>query len=130
MNRTLLIVVAIAFAMLSFPAVVEHGIAGIFLHQFQNLAGLQVLADLTIALGLFIVWMWGDARRCGRTPWPWLGLTLAAGSFGPLLYLLFAKRRPLDASPRDIPIDKTAATQEALRSTPSTPPHQAAGSAR
>jgi Terpene cyclase DEP1 len=93
MNRTPLLVVAIAFAALSIPAVAEHGITGIFLHQFENLAGIQVLADLTIALGLFIVWMWGDARRSGRNPWPWLVLTLAAGSFGPLLYLLLAKRR-------------------------------------
>jgi hypothetical protein len=58
----------------------------------QNTAGMQVLADLVIALLLFCVWMWRDARASGRRPWPWLLLTLATGSFGPLLYLL--TRRP------------------------------------
>lgn len=101
MNRTLLLVITIAFAALSIPAVVEHGITGILLHQFANLAGMQVLADLLITLGLFIAWMWSDATRSDRNPWPWLVLTLAAGSFGPLLYLLLAKRQTTGA-PREV----------------------------
>jgi hypothetical protein len=31
-----------------------------------------------------------DAKKTGRSPWPWVALTLATGSFGPLLYILFA----------------------------------------
>jgi len=49
------------------------------------------LADLVIALSVFLVWMWRDARAIGRNPWPWLVMTLAIGSFGPLLYLLTRK---------------------------------------
>lgn len=48
--------------------------------------------DLVIALGLVLVWLVQDARAQGRNPWPWVAITLATGSFGPLLYLL--TRRP------------------------------------
>jgi hypothetical protein len=61
---------------------------------FQSLAGAQVMADLVIALCLFMAWMRRDARTLGRNPWPWLILTLTAGSFGPLLYLLTRKDAP------------------------------------
>lgn len=88
MNRTILILVLLGFGALSAAAAWQHGYWGIFEHQFVNLAGLQVLADLGVALGLAMVWMWQDARSTGRNPLPWIVLTLAAGSFGPLLYLL------------------------------------------
>lgn len=92
MHKTVLLLVLVPFSALSAVAVWQHGYVGIFLFQFQSWAGAQVLADLVIALGLFIAWMWRDARRTGRNPWPWLVLTLLAGSFGPLLYLLTAPR--------------------------------------
>ncbi len=47
-----------------------------------------MLLDLVIALFLVLTWLWNDARTSGRNPWPWIGITLVAGSFGPLLYLL------------------------------------------
>lgn len=87
-NRGVLIGVTAAFGLLTMAAVWRHGYAGIFLWQLQNLAGLQVLADLAVALALVGVWLWRDARTLGRNPWPWLVLTLLAGSFGPLGYLL------------------------------------------
>lgn len=80
--------VTAAFGLLTAAAVWRHGYAGIFLWQLQNLAGLQVLADLAVALSLVMAWLWRDARALGRNPWPWLLLTLLAGSFGPLGYLL------------------------------------------
>ncbi len=92
MTRPLLILVFIAFAALSAVAVWQHGIVGIFAWQLQNTAGLQVLVDLVIALGLFCVWMWRDATAHGRRPLPWVVLTLLVGSFGPLLYLLTRRR--------------------------------------
>lgn len=90
--RNILILVLVAFTGLTALAVSAHGLSGIFGPLLANAAGLQVLVDLMIALALFLVWMWRDARRLHRNPWPWLALTLAAGSFGPLLYLL--TRRP------------------------------------
>ena len=59
--------------------------------MLQTSAGWQVLADLTIALTLFLVWMWQDAKVTRRNPWPWILITLTLGSFGPLIYLLTRK---------------------------------------
>lgn len=91
MPRVLLIVVLAAFAALTATAVAHHGYLGIFLVPLQTLAGAQVMADLVIALGLVLVWLWQDARAHGRNPLPWVVFTLAAGSFGPLVYLLTRK---------------------------------------
>ena len=91
MQRGVLILVLGAFGVLSAIAVWQHGYIGLFTHQLASTAGLQVLADLCIALLLVLSWLWTDARRSGRNPWPWVLLTLAAGSFGPLLYLLWRR---------------------------------------
>jgi len=92
MKKLVLVVVLAAFSALTVAAVVQHGYVGIFEYQFRSLAGLQVLADLGVALLLVLVWLWQDARANARNPYPWVVLTLAAGSFGPLLYLLTAPR--------------------------------------
>lgn len=94
MPRVLLIVVLAAFAALTVAAVARHGYLGVFLVPLQTLAGAQVMADLVIALGLVLTWLWQDARARGRNPLPWVLLTLAAGSFGPLVYLLTRKAPP------------------------------------
>ncbi len=91
MKRIVLTVVLIAFLTLTTFAVWQHGFLGIFAYQFQNLAGIQVFVDLVIASSIFLVWMWKDAKAAGRSPWPWLILTLTIGSFGPLIYLLLYK---------------------------------------
>jgi hypothetical protein len=83
----LLSLVLLGFGALSTEAMLEAGYLGIFLYQFGSSAGWQVLADLVIACSLIMLWMIGDARRSGRSIWPYLLLTLSAGSFGPLLYL-------------------------------------------
>ncbi len=88
MQRTLLLVTLAAFGALTGLALWHHGYWGILEPHFKTFGAAQVLADLVIALALFLVWMWRDARATGRNPWPWLVLTFAAGSFGPLLYLL------------------------------------------
>ncbi|CAM2009293.1 hypothetical protein [Acanthopleuribacter pedis] len=78
------------------PALWFHGYWGIIAPHFQSWGAGQVLTDLVIALAMVLVWMWFDAKKQGRRFWPWLLLTLAAGSFGPLLYVLF---RPAPAKP-------------------------------
>lgn len=91
--KALLWIVTFAFAALTALAVAQHGATGILTYQLANTAGLQVLADLAIALGLFLVWMWQDAKAKGINQWPWLVITLLIGSFGPLLYLLYRQTR-------------------------------------
>lgn len=91
MQRILLIIVLIAFSALTAVALWHHGYWGIIEPHFQSFGAAQVLADLVIALSLFMVWMWRDAKATGRNPWPWIVLTLVAGSISPLIYLLSRK---------------------------------------
>ncbi len=99
MKKLGLIGVLAAFSALTLAAVAQHGYLGIFEYQFRNLAGLQVLADLSIALLMVLAWLWQDARAHARNPYPWIVLTLAAGSFGPLLYLLTTPKRQGEMPP-------------------------------
>lgn len=93
MQRTALKLTLALFGVLSAVAVWHHGYLGIFSGQIQSWGGAQVLVDLAIALTLVLVWMWRDAQASGRNVWPWVALTLLAGSFGPLGYLLTQQGR-------------------------------------
>lgn len=92
MNRKVwlivLVLVAVDFAALSGYALLQHGYWGLFEYQFASPAGWQVLADLAVACLLAAGWMVQDARRTGRTVWPYLVATVALGSFGLLAYVL------------------------------------------
>ncbi|MDO8963608.1 MAG: DUF2834 domain-containing protein [Coriobacteriia bacterium] len=66
----------------------QYGVGGVFASIVQSRASLQIYLDLFILCVFAIVWMRRDSRETGRRFWPWAILTLAAGSFGPLLYLL------------------------------------------
>jgi hypothetical protein len=91
MARILLVVTLVLFGALTAVALGHHGFRGIFETIFQSWAGIQVLVDLVIALVLVLVWMWRDAQVLKRSVWPYVLITLVAGSFGPLLYLLTRK---------------------------------------
>ena len=65
-----------------------HGAAGVFASIVRSSASLQIYVDLFVLCLLAIAWMRRDSRETGRRFWPWAILTLVAGSFGPLLYLL------------------------------------------
>lgn len=87
-SRMLAVVILVPFTALSVYAVAAVGYIGIIDYMRHSPAGWQVLADLVIALMLVLSWLIPEARRTGRNPWPWVLVTLAAGSFGPLLFLL------------------------------------------
>ena len=90
-----LVAVLIGFGALTAAALVDVGYWGILAPHFQTLGAGQVLADLVILATLAGAWMLRDARSSGVPPWPYVVLTLAAGSFDPLLYLLHREwRRP------------------------------------
>ena len=89
--RSFSLIVLVPFTLLTAYALWEVGPIGVFAHQYASPGGWQVFVDLVIACLFFVIWMFGNAKKTGRNPWGYLVLTLAAGSFGPLLYFAFAK---------------------------------------
>lgn len=90
-RRTLAIALLVPFGLITAYAVYRVGYTGIFAHALDGPAGWQLFADLVVALLLVLAWLIPAARREGRSPWPWVVLTLLLGSFGPLLYLVTGK---------------------------------------
>ena len=91
MNKTqiLLGVVLAAFGFETAWAIAQFGYIGFFENLLSaGFPTMLVAFDLVIALGLVAAWMWNDARERGATLWPYLVLTVALGSVGPLLYLI------------------------------------------
>ena len=88
MKKILLIVVTLAFSAITVFALQDVGYLGIFTGQLQSWGEIQVIVDLVIICALAVLWMLGDARARGLNAWPYVLITLFAGSFGPLLYLL------------------------------------------
>lgn len=88
-----LVLVLLDFAALTAWALYDVGYLGIFAAGLSGPASMQILADLVILGGLACLWMIADARAHGTNPWPYVVITLLAGSFGPLLYLLARQRR-------------------------------------
>lgn len=83
-----LVAVIVAFGVLSAFALADVGYLGIIEPHFKRWGAGQVFADLVIALVLAMIWMVNDARTSGVSAWPFLVLTLVAGSFGILFYLV------------------------------------------
>ena len=92
-HRAVLFAVIAAFGALTALALLDVGYLGILEPHFRSWGGAQVFTDLVIALLLACIWMAGDARAHNLPAWPFIALTLAAGSFGPLLYLLVREVR-------------------------------------
>jgi uncharacterized protein DUF2834 len=89
-------VVLVAFVGLEAYAVHEHGYVGVFTAVLANSATTVAFVDLCIALGLVALWMGLDARQRGISVVPYLVVTLALGSVGPLLYLIRRERTAPD----------------------------------
>lgn len=89
-------IVLFDFLALTGYAISEVGYIGIVASNFTNWGGVQVLTDLVIACTLAVIWMISDARAQRTNPWPFVVITLFAGSIGPLMYLL---RREWGARP-------------------------------
>jgi hypothetical protein len=90
MNRKQLALSAALTVLLAMDAysVYLYGYIGFFRMVFANFAGYTAFVDLLIALVLIIVWMGDDARERNVSAIPYLVLTVALGSIGPLLYLI------------------------------------------
>jgi len=93
MNRRILsLILLVPFAVLTLWSLKVAGLGGI-LATATTPGGAQVFADLVIALLLVLTFLVPHARAEGRSPYPWVVLTLCLGSFGPLLYFVFAPAR-------------------------------------
>jgi hypothetical protein len=90
--RTVLILVLAAFGAFTTYAMWQVGYLGIWQAGMGSVGAWQVLLDLIVMSCIALGLIWRDARLTGRTVWPFALLTVAAGSFGPLLYLLLAPR--------------------------------------
>ena len=88
--RPVLILTLAAFGAYSLYAMWEVGLLGIWQAGMASVGAWQVLLDLIVMSFIALGFIVRDARQTGRTVWPFAVLTLAAGSFGPLLYLLLA----------------------------------------
>lgn len=86
-KRILAALFFVDFAALNAYALYSVGIEGLttFL-ETMGPWGYVLAADVCIALGMLVVWMWADAKKFGRNPVPYTLLTLL-GSFGPLAYV-------------------------------------------
>jgi len=91
------LIILIPFTILSIYATYKVGYIGIFDYHRHSPAGWQVFTDLVIACVLLFVWIFPEAKRYGRNPWPYLVITCFLGSFGPLLYLLLTPRNKSEA---------------------------------
>jgi Terpene cyclase DEP1 len=99
-SRLIVLVMVIAgFGVLSALALMDVGYLGIIEPHFRSLGAAQVFADLVILALLACVWMIDDARSRGRRAWPFILITLVAGSFGPLLYLAVRELRSPTGQP-------------------------------
>jgi len=88
--RPVLIFVFAAFGAFSLYAMWEVGLLGIWQAGMASVGAWQVLLDLIVMSFIALGFIMRDARQTGRKVWPFALLTIAAGSFGPLLYLLLA----------------------------------------
>ena len=90
-SRILLAILLTDFVSLTAYAVYQYGVVAFYELLTANAIGMTVGADLLIALGMVVTWMARDARERGINIYPYVLLTAAFGSVGPLAYLL---RRP------------------------------------
>ena len=90
MNRKQLALSAVLIVLLAMDAysVYLYGFIGFFRIVLANFAGVTAFVDLLIALVLIIVWMGEDARQRNVSAIPYVVITIALGSIGPLLYLI------------------------------------------
>lgn len=87
--RIVLWVITLAFGAYSLWAMVQVGYLGIWQGGFSGIGATQVTLDLIVSSILLIGFVVRDARATGRNWWPYALVTLVAGSFGTLAYLLW-----------------------------------------
>lgn len=91
-----LIGVFAAFAIYTAFVVADQGYLGFVELAMTGGWAAQIFIDLCIALILFALWMFPDARAHGIPPWPYFLATLTLGSIGALAYLIHRTAKHTD----------------------------------
>jgi hypothetical protein len=86
-KRLLIAVVALAYVGVCGYAMELYGYLGVIRLATANAGALTASFDLVIALTMVAIWIAEDARRRKISALPYLLVTLAFGSLGPLIYL-------------------------------------------
>lgn len=89
--RPVLWIVTLAFGAYSLWALTQVGYLGIWQGGLANIGSTQITVDLVLSSALLMLFVARECRQAGRPWWPFALLTLVAGSFGTLAYLLFRK---------------------------------------
>ncbi|MGQ3052216.1 MAG: DUF2834 domain-containing protein [Roseateles sp.] len=88
--RPFLFLVFAAFGAFSLYAMWQVGYFGIWQAGMASVGAWQLLVDFVITSVLLLGYVARDARQNGRKFWPYALVTVTAGSFGPMLYLLLS----------------------------------------
>jgi protein-S-isoprenylcysteine O-methyltransferase Ste14 len=86
-----------AFTLYTSVVVADQGYFGFLELAMTGGWAAQVFIDLCIALILFALWMFPDARAHGIPPWPYFFAILTTGSIGALGYLIHRTVKHADA---------------------------------
>ncbi len=105
-TRAWIAIVLAGFLALTVRALLRYSYLGFLEAATANAVVSLLLFDLVICLTGIAVWIHGDARKLGVSPWPYIALGAGFGVAGPLLYLLGRPRRDasLEDAPRSAPI--------------------------
>jgi hypothetical protein len=107
MRLFLATVVLIPFLAFTTWVLADVGYIGLFAHALRDAPGQQVLIDVFLACSMLLFFIYRDAKERGVTFWPWVVLTVATGSIGPLLYFVYTgwlgRKLALNAQPSALP---------------------------
>jgi len=90
-SKITLAVSATILGLITAAAIAREGFGGMAA-PFDFLWTWQYFADLVVALGIVMAWIWHDCKQRGKQPLPWIIATFLTGSFAPLLYLIVREK--------------------------------------
>jgi len=91
-DKPLLAALFVVLGVITAVALIVDGFPGALIDAITlNWWSVQIFADLVIAAIVIDIWIYRDAKRRGRNPWPWIVASPLVGMFAPLGYLLTRK---------------------------------------
>lgn len=101
MNTRQLVTTAVLLPFLALTGYVlaTAGLVGFYAEMMGSASTVLAMTDISLSLGLILLWMIGDARATGTPFTPYLLITLAIGVAGPLGYLIHREARARATQP-------------------------------